>query len=257
MKRKLVSRLDSVEDKEIIITEMNNTVLQPIPVNSTTGIINDIMRKSDITEEDIIYNKLLRNEKLNNTEVLDKVKQIFMIPSLDMMNTEMVAAYFNVGTEAIKSMIKDKNKGGELIENGLKLYSRNEMFDMVESLGMSCENLPKLNSVKGGYYIGNIKFNNRPQYLFNRRVILNIAMLLQESEVAKAIRRCLLDVSESPIVKSVIINNIEYSKNGKGTFKNGLYDQFRNPAPMQPQVTLEDIYKQNNYIIDLINKLMR
>jgi len=61
-------------------------------------------------ETQLIEKKDLREQVINNVEVLNKVKKLFLIPEMNVMTTKMVADYYEVGYEAIKTCYK-VNKG--------------------------------------------------------------------------------------------------------------------------------------------------
>ncbi|MER5213950.1 hypothetical protein ABT063_26095 [Streptomyces sp. NPDC002838] len=58
----------------------------------------------------------LRDSVLDRTDVLDRVKALSLLPDGMHVTTAMVAAYFEVGLEAIKSLVKDHR--AELAANG-------------------------------------------------------------------------------------------------------------------------------------------
>ncbi|MEV5959532.1 restriction endonuclease [Streptomyces sp. NPDC051987] len=88
------------------------------------------------------------------------------------MTTAMVAAYFEVGLEAVKSLLKDHR--AELETNGYRLLVGEEL--------RSFKNLSGIQS------------RTRSLALFSRRAVLNVAMLLRDSEVARQVRVYLLDM---------------------------------------------------------------
>ena len=47
----------------------------------------------------------LRNEYINRTEVLDKVKTLFLIPELEVMTASQVAEFYGVEVETVKKML--------------------------------------------------------------------------------------------------------------------------------------------------------
>ena len=114
------------------------------------------------------------------------------LPNTEMATVKQVAEYFGVGIEAIQSLIKDNRE--ELNANGYKVYKKSEI----------------LNVLKG--QLENVSVPNRGMGLFTKRAILNVAMLLRDSEVAKEIRSRLLDIvhdaSKSQEGKKSIVENV-------------------------------------------------
>ena len=143
---------------------------------------------------DLLTNKILRDEVINEErlEVLDKVKKLTMFESTEYMTMKQVADYYEVNYETVKKTSQRNKK--ELESNGLKLYSKRGIEEILKG-----QNVP----------LENIKIPNRGLSLFNKRSILNVGMLLEESKVAEQVRTLLLDNHEQ-------LNNIhEKLKNGE------------------------------------------
>lgn len=138
-------------------------------------------------ESELLLKRNLRDEVMNDErlEVLDKVKVIATLPNSEWSVVEQVANYYEVGIEAIKSLVK-RNQS-ELISNGYKLLTGIEVKEILVSCNVNFTNN------KGYFSVGDINFANRSNGLFNKRSILNIGMLLEESPVAKEVRSLLLD----------------------------------------------------------------
>ena len=127
-------------------------------------------------EFDFITEKDLRSKAVENELAIAKmqmVKELLLLNGTELATTEMVATYYDVGIEAIQSLIKDNRD--ELTSNGFRLYKRSEI----------------LNVLKGQL---EITIPNRGMNLFTKRAILNVGMLLRDSEVAKELRSRLLDI---------------------------------------------------------------
>lgn len=64
---------------------------------------------------------------------------------------------------------------------------------------------------RGGFEVDNRKFNNRHNYLVNKRCFLNIAMLLRDSKVAQEIRGKMLDIilNGNSNNETLTVNNTE------------------------------------------------
>lgn len=59
-----------------------------------------------MNEQEFIDKKDLRDKAIEKVEVLDKVKRLFMIPSMAMMTVGQVAEYYEVPVETLKSYRK-------------------------------------------------------------------------------------------------------------------------------------------------------
>lgn len=116
----------------------------------------------------------VREQHAGRVEVLDKVRALRMLPGDTYVTTEMVAAYYEVGIEAIKTLTKDNR--AELEADG---------YDVIE--GARLRSFKDLSGIGG---------RARSLALFPRRAVLRLGMLLRDSAVARQVRDCLLDAEE-------------------------------------------------------------
>lgn len=123
----------------------------------------------------MIESPTLRAQYVDRVDVLDKVKALSLLPDGVHMTTELVADYYEVDVETIKSVVRRNRK--ELEQNGLK---RLESEDLREFERVNLTPSP----------------NRRSLNIFNRRAILNVGQLLTGSAVAKNVRAYLLNVEE-------------------------------------------------------------
>ncbi|WP_051663459.1 hypothetical protein [Alicyclobacillus macrosporangiidus] len=141
----------------------------------------------------------LRDHLADRVDVLNKVKALSLLPDGVNATVEMVAGYYEVGIEAIKSVIKDHRD--ELAEDGLNVLSGAELQEFVRSFGDPA-NLGLSSKV-------------RSLTLIPRRAILRVGMLLRDSDVAKTVRTYLLNVEEetrasAPQVVARAVNRISW-----------------------------------------------
>lgn len=125
-----------------------------------------------MNENELLTNVKRREENMDRVEVLDKVGTLLSLPNTELYTTEMVANYYGVGIEAIKSLIHDNQS--EIQGNGYKVVTGDEL----SSLKKLCQ----------------IKSRARSMATFTKRTVLNVGMLLRDSEIAKEIRSRLLDI---------------------------------------------------------------
>ncbi|WP_324790061.1 restriction endonuclease [Streptomyces sp. H51] len=125
-----------------------------------------------IDESVLLESRTLRDSVLDRTDVLDRVKALSLLPDGMHVTTAMVAAYFDVGLEAVKSLIKDHR--GELEANGYRLLIGEELRSFKDLSG--------------------IQSRTRSLAIFSRRAVLDVAMLLRDSDVARQVRAYLLDM---------------------------------------------------------------
>lgn len=141
-------------------------------------------------ELEILENQSTRENLIGKVDVLDKVKELVLLPYGESMTMELVADYYNVGLEAINSLVKDNRD--EIKSDGYCVLTNNEL----KSFKNSCE----------------IKSRARQISIFPRRAILRVGMLLRDSEVAKEIRTQLLNMSEDESSIQETVNNIDKEK---------------------------------------------
>lgn len=113
----------------------------------------------------------LRHDHITRTEALDHFTQFELPPGRDWLTSAEVAVAFGVSQDTLKHLTADHR--AELESNGLR-QSTAEDFRDLQSL----------------------KLQGRPPLVFSRRATLNVAMLLRDSEVARAVRAYLLNVEE-------------------------------------------------------------
>ncbi|MEU1849341.1 restriction endonuclease [Streptomyces sp. NPDC019990] len=124
-----------------------------------------------INEVALLESPTLRNSVLDRTDVLDRVKALSLLPDGMHVTTAMVASYFGVTVEALRALVHDHR--GELEASGYRVLAGTELSDFKQLSG--------------------IQSRTRSLALFPRRAVLNVAMLLRDSEVARQVRVYLLD----------------------------------------------------------------
>lgn len=117
----------------------------------------------------------LRAQYVDRVDVLDKVKELTFLADGEHMSTEMVADYYEVGVDAIESVVRRNRQ--ELEDNGYHVLRGKELREF-ETVNLT------------------VSTRRRAYALFVRRTILNVGEMLTESWVAEAIRKHLLDVEE-------------------------------------------------------------
>ncbi|MCX4882121.1 restriction endonuclease [Streptomyces sp. NBC_00847] len=125
-----------------------------------------------INESALLESKTLRDGVLDRTDALDRVKALSLLPDGMHVTTAMVAAYFHVTVETIRALVHDHRT--ELEANGYRVLAGAELSDFKQLSG--------------------IQSRTRSLAIFSRRAVLNIAMLLRDSEVARQVRVYLLDM---------------------------------------------------------------
>ena len=113
--------------------------------------------------------------------MLDKVRALSLLPDGMHVTTRMVANYFEVAERTVNRLMQRHRD--ELTENGMRTLrgSELELFKR-DILSLFPESYPQPRS--------NLT-------LFTRRAVLNVAMLLRDSDVARRVRTYLLDTEQA------------------------------------------------------------
>ena len=139
-------------------------------------------------ETQFIDDRHLRDKNVSRFDVLEKVKNLLLISGTDYAVLSQVADYYEVGLEAIASLVKDNRE--ELLEDGLINATGVETKEILGKFSKDFANQ------RGYFTCDGIKFNHRNNLLFTRRSILKVGMLLRDSVIAKEVRTQLLNIEE-------------------------------------------------------------
>lgn len=139
-------------------------------------------------ETQFISDRHLRDKNVGRFEVLEKVKDLLLISGTDYAVLSQVADYYEVGLEAIASLVKDNRE--ELLEDGLINATGVETKQILGKFSKDFANQ------RGYFTCDGIKFNHRNNLLFTRRSILRVGMLLRDSLLAREVRSQLLNIEE-------------------------------------------------------------
>ncbi|MGW3296045.1 hypothetical protein ACWC9S_18920 [Streptomyces xiamenensis] len=134
-----------------------------------------------IKEQALLESRTLRENVRGRTETLDKVKALTLLPDGLHVTTALVATYFVVHRSTIKNLVARHRQ--ELTESGLTVL---QGADLQKFVGL------KMSPTDESYPQG----NRRHLTLYTRRTVLNIAMLLRDSPVAREVRAHLLNAVE-------------------------------------------------------------
>lgn len=212
------------------------------------------MTNVNIAVSEVIESKTQRQVYLDRVDVLEKVKKLAMNKYLEFMTTIETANYFEVENTVIEKLVcrnlEELKDSGYKVEslarvreilNGQVVHlekntketrgvPKGQVVSLVKDTPKEMRenlNLHKagLENIKENRLVGKVVFTtpegteiivpNRGLRAYNRRSILNIAMLLRDSPVAKEIRKYLLDTEElvQDKVSDGIINENELTKN--------------------------------------------
>lgn len=147
--------------------------------------------KNEAAKENLIDTET-RARLAGRVEVLDKVKELFLLPQLDMMTAEQVAEYYEVDKKAIEKCYERNRE--EIRGDGAQKYSLSELLERFrQDVGI----------VRSQYYTDfnlsddiTLRVPNVGINLFSKRSVLRIGMLLRDSPIAREVRSQLLNEFE-------------------------------------------------------------
>lgn len=143
-------------------------------------------------ETQFIDDKVLRDKSVEHYEVLEKVKELLLIPNTKWATQKQVAEYYEVGEKAIETIYSRHRD--ELESDGVSLKSYKEFLNIHnEGLEISYVVGKTIFTFANG---NELTVPNRGLKVFPRRAILRVGMLLRDSEVAKEVRTQLLNIEE-------------------------------------------------------------
>lgn len=132
------------------------------------------------SEVALLESRAMRDEYLGRVDVLDKVKALVMLPDGVHVRTEEVASYFDIHRDVVHSIVRRHRD--ELQVNGMVTLKGAELRDFHVVIATTWgESYPQAAT---------------RLRLFTRRAVLNIAMLLRDSDTARSVRTYLLDAEE-------------------------------------------------------------
>ncbi|EOP56589.1 hypothetical protein IIW_00321 [Bacillus cereus VD136] len=139
------------------------------------------MTNLKITVE-VIENKQDRDNLVERVEVLDRVKELLLLPNVEVATIHQVADFYEVSKKVIEMLVL-RNKE-ELETDGYIVLKGMELKDLKG-------NLQDVGSLYGlGKFVSSAS-------IFPKRAILRVGMLLRDSEVAKEVRTQLLNIEEN------------------------------------------------------------
>lgn len=123
-----------------------------------------------LDEKALTESRTLRATVVTRDDALDKVGQLALSPDGLHATTKDVAAYFGVGETVVRAVIHDHRE--ELETNGYRVLAGEELNCFKQLCGITSR--------------------SRSLGVFSRRAVLNTAMLLRDSVVARQVRTYLL-----------------------------------------------------------------
>lgn len=157
---------------------------------------------TNVNVEEMIKDVKVRDKMASRVEVLDVVKDIFLIPRMETFTIKQIAEWYKVEPKTIRRIYQNCHE--EFEHDGTRLVPLSEVnsvFTRKSANGTQMSTLPKINKSRYGIEIQLdnetwIKIPNTGVIMFPKRSVLRMGMLLQYSEVAKEVRTQLLNVFE-------------------------------------------------------------
>lgn len=136
---------------------------------------------------EIVESRADRDRLVDRVEVLDKVKAIRLLPDGLHVTTDLVADYYEVHPDAVEACVRDNRT--EVEGNGYRVLTGDRLSAFKAECGYRSR-APRLG-------------------LFTRRALLNVGLLLRESEVAKQVRSLLLDVEADSSIAGFDVTTLD------------------------------------------------
>lgn len=150
------------------------------------------MRIKEKSNDNVISDRSIRDKCAGHYEVLERVKELLLLPGTELMSIEQVANYYEVSIDHIKSLYGLNRE--EIDGDGTEMIPRGFYNGSVIN-PTSVEQ--KQTSVTYTFENGQIvTINNRGLKAFSKRAVLRIGMILQQSSIAKEVRTQLLNIEE-------------------------------------------------------------
>lgn len=133
------------------------------------------------SESVLLESRSLRSGMTHHVEILDKVKALALAPDGVHATTRDVADYFEVSESTVHNLVSRHRE--ELEGNDLRVLQ-----------GVDLRTFATLNVRVSIEDAESYPQGQRRLAVYSRRTVLNVAMLLRDSEVARRVRAYLLDV---------------------------------------------------------------
>lgn len=155
------------------------------------------LTKEQKEQENIISDRTMRDKCVGRYEVLDKVKELLLLPGTDLMSIDRVGDYYEVSSQRVKDLYT-QNKD-EIDSDGTEILPRGYYNGgLIKKTSVEQNQTSVTYTFEDGQVV---KINNRGLKAFSRRAVLRIGMLLQQSEVAREVRNQLLNIEEKTSIE--------------------------------------------------------
>ena len=145
-----------------------------------------------MVELDLLNTQTVRDQCIGHIEVLERVKEILLLPRLDCFTMKQVAEWYEVEQASIRQ-VWQRNRF-ELESDGAAKVSVSSFAEKLD-----CDIMSQSNRGTTTYTIDGVSVTipNVGVILFPRRAILRVGMLLRDSRVAQEVRTQLLNIVDA------------------------------------------------------------
>ena len=150
----------------------------------------------------------MREQCIGHIEVLDRVKELLLLPRIDSYTMKQVAEWYEVDVEAVKKTYQ-RNRS-EFESDGATKVSVSEFAEKLDWDKMSQSNRGTKTFTIDGV---SVTIPNVGVILFPRRAILRVGMLLRDSRIAQEVRTQLLNIVDALPAPAQIENEIDLYTN--------------------------------------------
>ena len=145
-----------------------------------------------MVELDLLNTQTVRDQCIGHIEVLERVKEILLLPRIDCFTMKQVAEWYEVDQATIRQLWQ-RNRF-ELELDGAQKVSVSSFAEKFD-----CDIISQSNRGTTTYTIDGVSVTipNVGVVLFPRRAILRVGMLLRDSRVAQEVRTQLLNICDA------------------------------------------------------------
>lgn len=184
-------------------------------------------------EKDLTNSKLDRQNILNNEYAIEEIKKAFQIKGVMFENRfrfikEQVAKFYEVDVRTIERYLEQYND--ELIENGYEIIKGKRLKEFMKKYNMEVADINA----------GDIPKTIPALSIFDFRTLLNMGMLLIESERARLVRKMVLDI---------VIDTINVKTGGETKYINQRDEDFINSWYEEENYRREFTDALKNYVV--------
>ena len=189
--------------------------------------------------KDLTTSMVSRQNILNNNYAIDEIKNQLKLDGVEYINDtiftkDQVAQYFNVDVRTIERCVESNKE--ELEKNGYRVLKGKELKEFKEAI----------NKINGTDI--NVGTKVTVLSIFTFRTLLNISMLLTESEKAKEVRSVMLDIVIDVINKKTG-GNTKYINQRDNVFREKA-DEYKKVLRLKKSDRIRDTFYSE--ILDLI-----